>query len=495
MKDLKERAIRGGLAKAVSQAATFIVRIGSLTILARLLEPRDFGLVGMVTAVTGILNLLRDFGLSTAAVQRDSVTNQEMSNLFWINISVGFCLSLLAAGIAPFLASFYHEPRLVAVGVVLAASFLINALGVQHGTLLQRHMRFVALAVIDVISLLISTALGVVVAIYGFGYWALVCVALTGPFFSSACTWMATGWIPGRPHKQHSTQSLLRFGGTVTLNGIVVYVAYNFEKVLLGRFWGADVVGIYGRAYQLSNMPTENLNMSIGGVAFSALSRLQNDPSRMRSYFLKAYSLVLALTVPITVLCALYAPDAISLLLGPKWSQAAPILRLLAPTILAFAMINPFSWVLLGTGRVNRSLQISLVIAPLVMAGYLIGLAYGPKGVALGYSIAMTLWVVPNIFWCIRGTLITALDAFRTLGRPMLSSLAAMVLPLTLQTAHLSAASPFIRLGVGGTLFLVVYAWMLLYVMGQKELYLDILKSLKRRRFVEESALADNLAT
>ena len=101
----------------------------------------------------------------------------------------------------------------------------------------------------------------------------------------------------------------MRFGSTITLNGLIVYIASNFEKVLLGRFWGADALGIYGRAYQLINIPTANLNSAAGEVAFSALSRLQDDPSRLRNYFLKGYSVVLAMTMPVTLACALFAGE------------------------------------------------------------------------------------------------------------------------------------------------------------------------------------------
>src|SRR5919109_5011064 len=126
MKDLKEKTIRGGLSRIGSQVATFVIRIGSLMILARLLGPKDFGLVGMVTAFTGVLNLFRDFGLSTATVQRGHVTDEQISTLFWINILVGTVLGLVLAGIAPVVAVFYHEPRLVWGSVVLATSFIFN---------------------------------------------------------------------------------------------------------------------------------------------------------------------------------------------------------------------------------------------------------------------------------------------------------------------------------------------------------------------------------
>lgn len=282
---------------------------------------------------------------------------------------------------------------------------------------------------------------------------------------------------------------MLSFGGTVTLNGLVMYVAYNLEKVLLGRYLGAETIGIYGRAYQLSNIPTDNLNSSVGGVAFSALSRLQNDPHRFKSFFLKSYSLVLALTLPITIVCALFAGDAVAVLLGPKWKEVVPIFRLLAPTILCFAMINPFSWLLFSLGHVKRSLKVALVIAPLVISGYLIGLPYGAKGVALGYSVAMMLWVLPNIVWCIRDTEISFRDVMLTLVKPLLAGALAAVLPLAIVLSWGHLLSPLARLSLGVTVFGAIYVLILLYVMGQKEFYIDIVRGLKARPSVEANGL------
>ena len=150
MEDLKERTIRGGFAKVCAQVAIFLLRVVSLMVLARLLEPQDFGLVGMVTALTRVLNLFRDFGLSAATVQRVNVTEEQISTLFWINVLVGVILGLLAVGMAPVVVVFYHEPRLFGVTAVLATGFLFNAAGVQHAAILQRQLRFTALATIKI---------------------------------------------------------------------------------------------------------------------------------------------------------------------------------------------------------------------------------------------------------------------------------------------------------------------------------------------------------
>lgn len=480
MRGLKEKTIRGGFAKVCAQAVTLLLRVGSLMILGRLLEPRDFGLVGMVTAFIGVLNLLRDFGLSSATVQRATITGEQLSTLFWINMAIGAILATVSGLCAPLVAAFYHEPRLIPVTVILATGFLFNAAGVQQMAILERHIRFTTTAVIDIIALAASTAVGVGLAFCGWGYWALVAMTVALPAVATTCLWLTTGWTPGMPSKQAEILSMVRFGGTMTLNNVIVYLAYNFDKVLLGRFWGAAAVGIYGRAYQLCNVPTESFTSSVGGVAFAALSRLQDDPRRLRNYFLKGYSLLLALTLPVTIVCALFAKDLISVLLGPKWIDAAPIFRLLAPTILIFALINPLGWLLYSLGLVGRSLKIALVIAPLVITGYLVGLPYGPKGVAIGYSAAMALWVVPHIIWSLHGTAISTRDIALTLSHPLLSGLVAGTLAFAAQSFYLQRFLPLPRLVLGGTFFLGVYVWMLLYVMRRKRLYLDLLKALTK---------------
>jgi PST family polysaccharide transporter len=390
---------------------------------------------------------------------------------------------------APFVAHFYHEPRLVAVTAALATGFLFNAAGVQHSALLERQMRFTTLSVIDVVSLLTSVAVGIAMARHGFGYWALVATTVITPLAYTVCLWITAAWVPGRPHKGVGIRSMMRFGGTLTMNGLVMYIASNFEKVLLGRFWGADAIGIYGRAYQLVNIPTDNLNSSAGGVAFAALSRLQEDPVRFRSYFLKGYSLVLSLTVPITFACALFANDMILVFLGPKWKDAAAIFRLLAPTTLAFAIVNPMGWLLSSLGLVERGLKIALVLAPVMISGYVIGLHYGPRGVAIGYSAVMITCVIPLIAWAVRGTPVSLGDALRTLGRPLLSGIVAAGAAFGLQLLYGSSLSPLPRLVLGVGLLLGGYVGMLFYVMGQKLFYMNLLRGLRARTPLEDGII------
>jgi len=479
MENLKARAVRSGFVRLCGEGVKFALRLGSMAVLARLLAPEDFGLVAMVAVIIGIYGVFSSAGLSSATVQKATITDEQISTLFWINLLIGVMLALLCVATAPVLAAFYHEPHLFWVTVAMAAGFLFSAAGVQHLALLERQLRYTSLTVIDLLSELLSVAVGIGMAIAGLGYWALVAKAIIPPAISTACMWLTTAWVPAMPRRKVGTGSMLRFGGTITLNGVVVYVAYNIEKVLLGRFWGPDALGIYDRAYQLINIPTANLNSAIGGVAFSALSRLQHDPVRLKSYFLKGYSVVNSMTLPTTMFCALFAHDIVMVVLGAKWTEAANIFRLLAPTILIFGIINPLGWLLLSIGLQARSLAIALVIAPLVIAAYVIALPYGPSGVAFAYSAAMTLWLFPHILWCLRGTVISVRELLLAIGRPLFSSVVAAAVAVAVQFYFAQLQAPSWRLLLGGAVMVGVYLWMLLFVMGQKRFYFDVLKGLK----------------
>jgi O-antigen/teichoic acid export membrane protein len=477
-RDLKGKTARGALVSILGQGASFILRTGSMVVLARLLTPNDFGLVAMVTACTGFLGLFRDAGLSMATVQRAAITRAQTSTLFWINLAVGALLAALSAAIAPILVRFYHEPRLVWITIVIGTSFILNGATAQHRAILQRSMRFAALTAIDVVSLFASIAVGIGMALAGLGYWALVGMTVAQPAVSLIGVWAVARWVPGRPQRGTGVGSMLRYGGMVTLNGFVVYLAYNADKVLLGRFWGAATLGIYGRAYQLVSLPNDSLNSTVALVAFPALSRLQNDPDRLKSYFLKGYGLFLSLVMPITVACALFANDIIPVFLGPKWGEAIPVFRLLAPTILTFAFINPFGWLLLSTGQAKRSLQIAFLIAPVVVLGYVAGLSHGPEGVATGFSFATVLLIVPVILWATRGTSITPADVMKVILRPLLSILLGVVAALASWNFVLHVNPPLLRLVVANTILFGVYILALWFVMGQKAVYLSLFEEI-----------------
>jgi PST family polysaccharide transporter len=481
-RDLKGRTIRGALASGAAQGASFVLRTGSMVIMSRLLFPQDFGLLGMVIAFTGFLSLFRDFGLSMASVTRPSVTNAQLSTLFWLNVAVGAILAGICAAAGPVLVRFYAEPRLLAITMAVGVGLLFIGAGAQHRAILQRSMRFGALAIVDTAALVVGIASGIGMAAFGLGYWALVVMTVAPQIGATLGAWIATGWVPGKPERRTGVRSMLWYGGGVTFNGVIVYIAYNADKVLLGRYWGAEALGIYGRAYQLINLPIDNLTSTVSQVVFPALARLQNDPARLRSYFVQGYSLFFALVLPLTVGCAMFPEDIVRVFLGSRWLEAAPIFRLLSPTMFIFALVNPLGWMLMATGRVARSVKMAILIAPIVMAGYIVGLGYGPQGVALGFSVAMLLLTVPLVVWATHGTSITVSDVVKAVSPSLISVMVGMGVVLASRGLTNTLEPAFVRLVAETALLFGTYWIVLLFPLKQRQVYVKILRELRLGR-------------
>jgi O-antigen/teichoic acid export membrane protein len=478
---LKGKSVRGGAATVLGQGVGMALQIGTTVVLARLLSPTDYGLQSMVLTLTAFFSLFKDAGLSVATVQRESLTHEEISTLFWINLALGALLTIVVVASSPFLAAFYKDPRLLWLTIASASIFLFNSLSVQHKALLDRAMRFSTSVKIDILSATIGSAVAIVMAALGCGYWSLICQNISLPIVGTAATWIALPWMPGRPRWTAELRSMVRFGGTVTLNSVVVYIAYNTEKILLGRFWGAAPLGIYTRAYQLATLPVQQLIGAAHNVAFSVLSRMQAEAQRLQRAYLKSVSMIVSLTIPVVISTAIFSDEIVLVVLGPKWIGVATVLRLLSPTVLVFALINPFSWFLRATGRVGRSLNIAFLITPVVILGILAGLRHGPAGVAVGYSTAMVLLFVPVVAWAIHGTGITTPDYWNAIKRPLISGVLGGLTGWLAKFEFHSALSPVAMLIFGLTLSFAMYAGTLLFVMGQREFFADLLSHLFQR--------------
>jgi PST family polysaccharide transporter len=476
MHDLRDKTFRAGIANVTGRAVIVLLRVASIMALGRLLTPNDYGLVAMVTSFTGLLTIVSGFGLSQAAIQGQSMTEERASTLFWVNLALGAALTLAGFALAPIVGEFYREQQLVLATSVVAVAFLFTGAGVQHRVLLSRQMRFGASASIDVIATACATAIAISMALAGWHYWALISALVVAPFVSTLGVWVATGWIPERPRRRTGIRPLVLFGGTVTLNGLVGYVAANFEKFLLGRSWGAQSVGSYNRAQTLLMFPVENIMWPLGEVVFAALSRAKDDAARFKRYFLKAFALVVAMMTPLSAICMLFADDLIAVVLGPNWAESAEIFRLLAPTIMAFALLHPMSWLLSALGLVRRGLKMAMVSACLVMIAIPIGLPYGPLGVAIAYSTVTVLRAVPMMAWAVHGTPLRLSDLLATLQAPLVACLAAAVAGYGTHLLFGGTLPALVRLFMELALFGAVYAGTLFLFRDQRSLCLDVLR-------------------
>lgn len=474
-RSLKSRTVRGGTVTVLSQIVRFGITTGSTIVLARLLTPQDYGLVAMVTSVVGILRILADAGLSTATVQRSSVSHQLISTVFWINVSLGAVTALLVTAGAPLLARFYKEPRLLAIACWLASTFVIDAAGAQHQALLRRDMRFTALAVVDLCSLLAGLATGLLMAFHGFGFWSLVGMQVVSTLISTLASWLVQPWRPGLPRRNTGVRSMARFGAFLTGSNVLNYLFRNADNVLIGWRWGALPLGLYQKAYGLLMLPINQINAPISNVAVSALSRVQSDPPSQRRYFIRGYTIAVSITLPLILGATVFAPEVIQFLLGDKWLAAVPLFRLLAPAALVGALLNPFGWLFISTGRADRQMRAGAVWAGAILLAFAVGLRFGPAGVALGFSIMSLLLAVPICAYAVKGTAVSLRDVGGALTRPSLAALASGCIVVPLKSI-MPVAWPAGVLAVGGSLVsLLVYSFVLMIVMGQWRHYRDII--------------------
>ena len=485
--DLKRHTIRGGALTVSSQFVQVLLYTISTVVLARLLAPEDYGLVGMVTAAIGVLRIFKDAGLSTATVQRESINGELVSTVFWINVSLGLGMALFSIALAPALVVLYHEPRLYWITLVLASIFILDAAGAQHQALLRRRMHFKALAIVDIISMLAGLAVSLIMATAGYGYWALVGMPLAMAVATMLGVWIAEPWRPGRPRRGCGAGSMMRFGGYLTGSNLLNYLFRNSDNMLIGWYWGAGPLGFYQKAYSLLMLPITQVNSPLSGVAIPTLSRLQSDPERQKRFFVSGYSIAVSITLPIVVVAAIFSDDVIRLLLGPKWLSAVGIFRLLAPAALMGAVLNPFGWLFISSGRADRQFYFGIFWTGLIILAFAAGLRFGPGGVAAGYSIASCILALPLCIYAIRGTAIRISDLSRAMQPPLAAVIPAALAAWALKAGLPAAVPSFGRLMAGCLAFSAIYAFVLLVVMKRLRFYRDLLLQLFPGRFNREA--------
>jgi len=464
----------------VAQVFKFGLTMGSSMVLGRLLIPQDYGLVGMVTAVTGFVSLFKDLGLSMATVQKDEINHEQVSTLFWVNMALSLTTALITVAIAPAIAWFYHEPRLTWITFVSAVGFIFGGLGVQHSALLNRQMQYKVLMFNDILSMLIGVVAGIVAAWYGYGYWALVIIPLASGIVSTAGVWIACGWRPGLPTTGFGSRSMLAFGGNLTGFSTINYFARNLDNVLIGRYWGAQQLGLYARAYQLLLLPIAQINAPISSVAVPTLSRLQHDPQQFRHYYLKALSIVTFLTMPLIVFMIVASEEIIGVILGSEWGGASILFRLLSISAIVQPICNTTGWLYISRGKTDRMLKWGLFSSSWLVASFFVGLPHQASGVALSYAIGMLLQAAPCVYYATRGTSITIFDVMQAVMQTFVSSVVAGVMVLGIKIAFGSSQPIWTAVIIYSVVMSLVYLVFMFYVFRKKDFYLSFLSEFKK---------------
>lgn len=483
--DLKERSIRGGAVTMTAQVTQFLLQTGSTVVLARLLTPHDYGLVAMVTAISAFAELFKNMGLSAATIQKAEINHNQISTLFWINLVVGFVLASILALAAPIISWFYGEPRLTNITLVLAGTFIFSGLTVQHDALLRRQMRFSAIAVIETGSMVIGIITAVVLARYGMRYWALVGLSVGTAICNAVLVWIFCGWRPDSPVRRAGVRSMLVFGGHITGFNIANYFSRNLDNILIGRFCGAGVLGLYSRAYSIMMLPINQIRIPLQSVATPALCHIQNDFVRYQKYYAKLISLIAFMTMPLIVFLFVCGDQTIHLLLGNQWSGAAAIFKILAIAAFIQPVVSPSGLVLVSLGQSKKYLKWGVFNSIITVASFIVGLPWGAVGVAMSYAIVNYLLFLPCLWYCFRRSPMSIAAFMQAILRPMTSSLCmgAAIFPSYL---FLRNQSDIMVIGVCFVLGLLVYllVWVLIPggIQTLRELFSYMLLAFRKQR-------------
>ena len=442
----KASLTRTGVRGAVVIAAAQVIKLGtqtlSVVVLARLLTPADFGVVASVAPVTGLVLLFQDFGLQQAIIQRRDITQAQLSPAFWFTVALGCGCGALLALLAPAVAAFYGDARLLSVTAATAPSLLLASAGSVPMALLNRALRFRALAAVETVAAVTVFAVTVAASAAGARYWALVLGTLAGNTVLTGGAWYAAGWRPDRPRRQLPDSTMLRFGGNLVGFGLMNFAARNLDNVLIGCFSGATALGYYDRAYKLLLFPLLNVNAPLARVAIPLLSRIESDKPRLRNAFLNITSQIGLLTIPGMAALVATSRETVEILFGNGWQPVAPIFAWLGLAGFVQPITWAVSWLLTAQGRTASLFRWGAYASTTAVLSFAVGLRWGPVGVAAAYAISEYALRLPILYWTVaRVGPVTARDLFG-LQAPLLAaaSLTIVVSAEWLRAAGLSPA-------------------------------------------------------
>ena len=430
--NLSIRTARGAAVAITTQGLKFLITLIATSVMARLLTPQDYGLIGMVAFVTGFVAMYKDLGLSVATIQKSEISSKQISTLFWVNVVLSLAITLFTTAIAPLVSWFYREPRLTWITVFTSCGFLISGIAVQHEALLRRQMRYLSLATIGLVSIVVGYVVGIYMAWRGFSYWALVGSQLAVISSSTLLTLILCRWVPSLPKRNTGVRSMIRFGGHLTGFTTINYFSRNLDNLLIGRFAGAQQLGLYSRAYQLMGLPIDQINEPITSVAMPALSRLADSPDAYRRAYLRMVEKIAFITMPAVVLMIATSDLIIRIVLGAQWMGAVRIFVLLGVSGLFQPVANTTGWLLVSQGRGNHMFQWGLISGPIIICSFLIGLPWGAPGVAASYAFTRVCVVDPLLYWFVgRQGPVRMIDFYKTMAPFVLASGVALLATLS----------------------------------------------------------------
>lgn len=381
----------------VSFASGKLLVLATVAVLARLLTPEEFGIVGFATLAVAYLSVLKDLGLGAAVIQRRDDVEAASQTVFIMNLAIGATLTTLTALSAPLVAGFFREPLVTPLLRVLAFSFILESLGSMHVVLLRRNLEFRRKLVPDIGRAVVKGSVAIATAAAGFGVWALVWGQLAGVMAAVVLSWAVVPWRPSLRFHRRLLRPLARFGGPLLVTDIQYAIWSNLDYVVVGRMLGDAALGIYTLAYRLPELLIHSVWRVLAGAIFPVFSRLQDDREALRRGFLATIRYTQIVIVPLSLGLLITAGPAVDVLFGDRWAAAAPVLRIMAVfSLIASIGVNAGD-VYKAIGRPDLLAKLSMIELFVLVPALIYGAQFGLIGVAWAHAAVATVDTVVRL--------------------------------------------------------------------------------------------------
>lgn len=323
---LKDKTVKGVIWSSVERFSVQGIHFIVMLVVARLLEPKDFGLVGMLTIFMAVGQSLIDSGFSQALIRKPDRTDTDQCTVFYFNIVVSLCLYLILFVIAPFVADFYNEPQLTSLMRVLCLMVIINSMAVVQRAIYTASLNFKTQAKATFSAAIVSSVVGIYMAWSGYGVWSLVGQQLTSATANTLMLWWYSSWRPKLIYSWKSFHELFAFGSNLLLSGLLETIYNNIYQIVIGKIYSAASLGFFTQAKHISALPSSNIQGIIGRVTYPVLSKLQNDDERLAINYRKLLRMSAFIVFPLMCGLASLSRPLINILLGSKWDFSATLL-------------------------------------------------------------------------------------------------------------------------------------------------------------------------
>jgi O-antigen/teichoic acid export membrane protein len=460
---MRSRILRGLAWKVFSGGFRQVSQMAVAVILARLLTPHDYGLAAMVLVFSSLVIIFSDLALGAALVQRKELHERDRSTVFWTSTAVGFAFMLVGIAMSGPVASFYGESEVQPLLAALSVGFLVTSLGTTQTALLNREMDFRSLELRLMAGTLAGAAVGIALALGGYGAWAIIGQQLANAVASTVLLWTLSPWHPRFMFSMDSLRDLSNFSLKVFGTRLVFYLNRNADNLLIGRFLGPAALGAYAVAYNVMLAPIQRITSPLVEVLFPAFSRIQDERERIASLWLRATRVVGTITIPGMVGLVLVAPEFVSVVLGDRWDAAVPVIQILAVVGLMQSLQGMNSGILQACDRAGVLLRCAILTVILSLIAFAVGMEWGIVGVAAAYAVASCI-AEPYYAWQTMRTIDVSVRAY--LGNlagvaAATAGMAACVLGarLLLPEDMPAAARLAILVAVGALAYLPLWAW------------------------------------